>query len=71
MTDVAKKIKNTFQDSEAKMKTEKDHAEGIVMNRQKLAIAILAGVLITAGALIGGITAVRGELVKALLLLLL
>jgi hypothetical protein len=28
MTDVAKKIKNTFQDSEAKMKTEKDHAEG-------------------------------------------
>ena len=28
MTDVAKRIKNTFQDSEAKMKTEKDHAEG-------------------------------------------
>jgi hypothetical protein len=28
MTDVAKKIKNTSQDSEAKMKTEKDHAEG-------------------------------------------
>jgi DNA-binding phage protein len=28
MTDVAKKIKNTFQDSEAKMKTEQDHAEG-------------------------------------------
>jgi hypothetical protein len=28
MTDVAKKIKNTFQDSEAKMKTEEDHAEG-------------------------------------------
>jgi hypothetical protein len=27
MTDIAKKIKNTFQDSEAKMKTE-DHAEG-------------------------------------------
>jgi hypothetical protein len=28
MTDIAKKIKNTFQDSEAKMKTEQDHAEG-------------------------------------------
>ena len=28
MTDIAKKIKNTFQDSEAKMKTEEDHAEG-------------------------------------------
>jgi hypothetical protein len=28
MTDIAKKIKNTFQDSEAKMKTKKDHAEG-------------------------------------------
>jgi hypothetical protein len=28
MTDVAKKIKNTFQDSEAKMKTEEDHAKG-------------------------------------------
>ncbi|MFL6457929.1 MAG: hypothetical protein ACJ71G_13315, partial [Nitrososphaeraceae archaeon] len=26
--EVAKKIKNTFQDSEAKMKTEEDHAEG-------------------------------------------
>jgi hypothetical protein len=28
MTDVAKKVKNTEQDTEAKMKTEKDHAEG-------------------------------------------
>jgi hypothetical protein len=28
MTDIAKKIKNTFQDSEAKTKTEQDHAEG-------------------------------------------
>ena len=28
MTDIAKKIKNTEQDAEAKMKTEKDHAEG-------------------------------------------
>jgi hypothetical protein len=28
MTDIAKKIKNTFQDSEAKMKTEEDHAQG-------------------------------------------
>jgi hypothetical protein len=28
MTDIAKKIKNTFQDSEAKLKTEEDHAEG-------------------------------------------
>ena len=29
MTDIAKKLKNTEQDAEAKMKTEKDHAEGI------------------------------------------
>jgi hypothetical protein len=28
MADIAKKIKNTFQDSEAKMKTEEDHAQG-------------------------------------------
>jgi hypothetical protein len=28
MTDIAKKVKNTSQDFEAKMKTEKDHAEG-------------------------------------------
>jgi len=28
MTDIAKKVKNTEQDAEAKMKTEKDHAEG-------------------------------------------
>jgi len=28
MTDVAKKIKNTFHDSEAKAKTEEEHAEG-------------------------------------------
>lgn len=26
MTDIAKRIKNTFQDSEAKLKTEEDHA---------------------------------------------
>ena len=28
MTDIAKKVKNAEQDAEAKMKTEKDHAEG-------------------------------------------
>ena len=28
MTDIAKKVKNITQDTEAKMKTEKDHAEG-------------------------------------------
>ena len=28
MTDTAKKVKNITQDAEAKMKTEKDHAEG-------------------------------------------
>jgi hypothetical protein len=28
MTDVAKKVKNKTQDFEAKMKTEKEHAEG-------------------------------------------
>ncbi|MDP9287884.1 MAG: hypothetical protein M3P08_06755 [Thermoproteota archaeon] len=28
MTDIAKKLKNTSQDAEAKMKTEEDHAEG-------------------------------------------
>ena len=28
MTDIAKKIKNSLQDSEAKMKTEEDHAKG-------------------------------------------
>ena len=28
MTDIAKKVKNTEQDAEAKMKTEEDHAEG-------------------------------------------
>jgi hypothetical protein len=28
MTDVAKKLKNKSQDFEAKVKTEKDHAEG-------------------------------------------
>jgi hypothetical protein len=28
MTDIAKKVKNTEQDAEAKMETEKDHAEG-------------------------------------------
>ena len=28
MTDIAKKVKNTEQDIEAKTKTEKDHAEG-------------------------------------------
>jgi hypothetical protein len=28
MTDVAKKLKNESQDFEAKVKTEKDHAEG-------------------------------------------
>jgi hypothetical protein len=28
MTDIAKKVKNTEQDAEAKMTTEKDHAEG-------------------------------------------
>jgi hypothetical protein len=28
MTDIAKKVKNTEQDAEAKMQTEKDHAEG-------------------------------------------
>jgi hypothetical protein len=28
MTDIAKKVKNTSQDFEAKMKTEKDHAKG-------------------------------------------
>lgn len=28
MTDIAKKVKNVFQNSEAKMKTEEDHAEG-------------------------------------------
>ena len=28
MTDIEKKVKNTEQDVEAKMKTEKDHAEG-------------------------------------------
>ena len=28
MTDIAKKIKNATQDTEAKMKTEEEHAEG-------------------------------------------
>lgn len=28
MTDIAKKVKNTNQDAEAKIKTEEDHAEG-------------------------------------------
>ncbi len=28
MTDIAKKLKNATQDAEAKIKTEKDHAEG-------------------------------------------
>ena len=28
MTDIAKKVKNVAQDAEAKIKTEKDHAEG-------------------------------------------
>jgi hypothetical protein len=28
MTDIAKKIKNATQDAEAKIKTEKEHAEG-------------------------------------------
>ena len=28
MTEIAKKVKNESQDLEAKMKTEKDHAEG-------------------------------------------
>jgi hypothetical protein len=28
MTDIAKKVKNTTQDAEAKMKTEGDHLEG-------------------------------------------
>ena len=28
MTDIAKEAKNTEQDAEAKMKTEKEHAEG-------------------------------------------
>ncbi len=28
MTDIAKKLKNTSQDAEAKMKTEEDHVEG-------------------------------------------
>jgi hypothetical protein len=28
MTDIAKKVKNTEQDTEAKLKTEADHAEG-------------------------------------------
>jgi hypothetical protein len=28
MTDVAKKVKNTSQDAEAKIKTEEDHAQG-------------------------------------------
>jgi len=28
MTDIAKKVKNTTQDAEAKMKTEEDHFEG-------------------------------------------
>lgn len=28
MTDIAKKLKNASQDVEAKVKTEKDHAEG-------------------------------------------
>ena len=28
MTDIAKKIKNVVQDTEAKIETEKDHAEG-------------------------------------------
>jgi hypothetical protein len=28
MTDIAKKIKNTSQDMEAKLQTSKDHAEG-------------------------------------------
>jgi len=28
MTDIAKKVKNAEQDAEAKMKSEKDHAEG-------------------------------------------
>jgi hypothetical protein len=28
MTDIARKVKNVAQDAEAKIKTEKDHAEG-------------------------------------------
>ncbi|HEY7571779.1 MAG TPA: hypothetical protein VH796_10460 [Nitrososphaeraceae archaeon] len=28
MTDIAKKVKNAEQDAEAKIQTEKDHAEG-------------------------------------------
>ncbi len=28
MTDIAKKVKDTSQDAEAKIKTEEDHAEG-------------------------------------------
>ena len=28
MTDIAKKVKNAEQDAEAKLQTEKDHAEG-------------------------------------------
>ena len=28
MTDIAKKVKNVAQDADAKIKTEKDHAEG-------------------------------------------
>ena len=28
MTDVAKKVKNSSQDAEAKIKTEEDHAQG-------------------------------------------
>jgi hypothetical protein len=28
MTDIVKKVKNITQDAEAKIKTEKDHAEG-------------------------------------------
>jgi hypothetical protein len=42
MTDIAKKLKNTSQDAEAKMKTEEDHAEGKpsseTLNKAKLKV---------------------------------
>ena len=42
MTDIAKKLKNTSQDAETKMKTEEDHAEGKpsseTLNKAKLKV---------------------------------
>jgi hypothetical protein len=31
MTDIAKKVKNATQDAEAKIKTEEDHAKGVII----------------------------------------